>query len=66
MKLNMNKVEDGLYLFYVKNENIYAVGMSQEQWDTLQFMGNIIAGSPIKILDKPMGKAENFLKKKER
>lgn len=54
------KIEDGLYLFYIKDEDIYPVGLSQEQWDMLQFMGNVIAGDPIKIIDKSLGKAESL------
>lgn len=60
--MNKNKVENGLYLFYVKDENIYPVGLSQEQWDMLQFVGNAVAGDPIKVLDKPLGKAESLFK----
>ena len=29
----------------------------------LQFLGNTMDGSPIKVIDKPMGKAENLFKR---
>jgi len=56
------KVEDGLYLFYVKNEQIYQIGMTNDEWKLLQFMGNTIAGNPIKVLSEPMGTAQNLSK----
>jgi len=56
------KVKDGLYLFYVKDKQVYPIGMSNEQWDLLQYLGNSIAGNPIKVLQEPMGKAVDLIK----
>lgn len=53
-------VKDGLYLFYVKNEEIYPIALSVESWEMLQFMGSVIAGNPIKVIDKPMGYVEHW------
>lgn len=54
------KVKDGLYLFYVKDEQIYPIAVSEENWDMLQLLGNAIAGNPIKVIDKPMGYVERL------
>jgi len=56
------EVKDGLYLFYVKNEQIYPIAISEERWKLLQLMGNSIAGDPIKVIDKPMGYVWDMLK----
>lgn len=60
-----NKIEDGLYLIYVKGEMMYPIGMTKEQWDMLQFLGNAIAGDPIRVISEPMGKAINLSRKQE-
>lgn len=54
------KVKDGLYLFYVKDEQIYPIAISEESWDMLQILGNTIAGNPIKVIDKSMGYVERW------
>lgn len=55
-----NKVKDGLYLFYVKDEQSYPIVISEESWNLLQILGSIIAGEPIKVIDKPMGYVERL------
>lgn len=54
------KVKDGLYLFYVKDEQVYPIAISEENWNMLQLLGNTIAGNPIKAIDKPIGYAERL------
>lgn len=54
------EVKDGLYLFYVKNEQIYSIAISEERWELLQALGNSIAGEPINVIDKPLGYVEKL------
>ena len=54
------KVKDGLHLFYVKDEQIYPIALGKENWEMLQMLGNTIAGNPIKVIDTPMGRVENW------
>ena len=61
----MSKVKDGLYLLYVKEETMYPVALSQEEWDTLQFLGGAIS-NPITVIDQPIGQAVNLLDKGEK
>ena len=60
----MNKIKDGLYLIYVKEETMYPVALSQKEWDTLQFLGSVIS-NPMTVIDQPIGQAVNLLDKKE-
>jgi len=53
-------VRDGLYLVYVKNGMVYPIGMTLDQWQILQALGNSLAGNPIQVFPEPMGKAENL------
>jgi len=55
-------IRDGLYLFYVKNEQIYPIILKEDNWQILQAIGNSIAGNPIRIIDSPIGKAEYWKK----
>lgn len=55
-------MNDGLALFYIKNNTVYPVILSTEQNEALQFMANVITGGePLKVLDKPMGEAYNLV-----
>lgn len=54
------QVKDGLYLFYVKDEKIYPIAIKEDNWELLQLLSNTIAGSPIKVIDKPMGYVERW------
>lgn len=54
-------IKDGLYLFYIKNGTIFPVGLKQENWDLLQQIGNAIAGDPIRVIERPLGKAEKLI-----
>jgi hypothetical protein len=49
-------IKDGLYLFYIKDKEIYPVILSQKQWESLQILGNVVS-DPIKVLDKSTGTA---------
>ena len=63
----MEKLLDGLHLVYVKDRKMYPVILTKDQWDSLQFMANVIS-NPIKVLEKPLGVAYNIaddLSKKE-
>lgn len=60
---NNEKIRDGLYLFYIKDEQIYPIILKENDWETLQTMGNSIAGNPIQIIDMPLGKVEYFTKR---
>jgi hypothetical protein len=56
-------MKDGLILMYVKDEVIYPVALTQEEYETLQFMGSLF--SPLTIVkDKPQGAAINLIKDK--
>lgn len=59
-KKTVNKVKDGLYLFYVKDEQIFPIAIDEENWELLQMLGNTIAGNPIRVIDKPMGYVERW------
>ena len=61
----MNKIKDGLYLIYVKEETMYPVALSQKEWDTLQFLGSVIS-NPMTVIDQPIGQAVNLLDKGEK
>ena len=54
------EIKDGLYLFYVKDKQIYPVAQSEESWNTLQNLGNAIVGGTIQVIDKPMGTVERL------
>ena len=51
------EIRDGLYLFYIKEQKIYPVGLTEEQWSLLQTLGNTIAGDPVRIINKIIGDA---------
>lgn len=55
-----DQVQDGLYMFYVKDTEIYPIAMDDDQWNLLQALGNTIAGFPIKVFKEPMGKVERL------
>lgn len=64
MEQEVNTMEDGLILFYVKDGTVYPVILSEEQNETLQFLANIITGGkPLKVLDKPMGVAYDLVER---
>jgi len=53
-------LEDGLILMYVKDEVVYPVAMTREQFEMLQLIGKTF--EPIRVvIDKPQGKAINLL-----
>jgi hypothetical protein len=57
-------VKDGAVLMYMKDNVLYPVAMSEEQWTMLQMTANIFA--PLKVVfDKPQGKAVNLMPDKE-
>lgn len=56
-------MKDGLVLMYVKDGIIYPVALTQEEYQTLQFLGSMF--SPITLIsDKPQGTAINLIKNK--
>lgn len=57
-----DEIKDGVYLFYVKDKQIYPTIMSDDQWKMLQLMSNAIMDGPINVLDKPMGSVEKLSK----
>lgn len=55
-------MKDGLVLFYMKDDTLYPVMMSQEQVDTFEMI-QMLLPQPIKVAwDQPQGKADNLLK----
>ena len=54
------EIKDGLYLFYVKDKQIYSVAQSEDSWKMLQNLGNAIVGGTIQVIDKPMGTVERL------
>jgi len=51
-------LEDKFVLFYVKDGQLYPVGLKKEQFDLLQRMIKVF--EPIAVYDKPQGTAENL------
>ena len=59
-------IPDGFIIMYVKDEQAYAVPMSNEQFDTLQiFIPTILSPGTIKVIDKPMGEVVNLAENSE-
>jgi hypothetical protein len=56
------EMKDGVALMYIKDGILYPVALTQEQYDILQFTARLF--EPLKIIDKPQGKAVNLLNKK--
>jgi hypothetical protein len=55
-------MKDGLILMYVKDGIVYPVALTQQEYETLQFMGSLF--SPVTMIsDKPLGPAINLIKK---
>jgi hypothetical protein len=54
---------DGVVLMYVKDDVLYPVAMTQEQYDILQFTAKLF--EPLKIIDQPQGKVVNLLDEKK-
>ncbi len=59
-KTKNKEVQDGLYLFYVKDEQIYPVIQTEDDWIALQVMGPALLGGKVNVYDKPMGYVENL------
>ena len=49
-----NKVIDGFYVFYIKDDALYPVMMNVEQWHTLQNSIVKIMGEPVQVIEKPL------------
>ena len=49
------EVKDGLYLFYVKDKQIYPIAQSDENWEILEGLRNVIIGKTVQMIDRPMG-----------
>lgn len=60
MRNNKEEIKDGLYLFYVKDKQIYPIILNDDNWNLLQNLGNTIAGTPINVIDRPMGFVERW------
>jgi hypothetical protein len=57
-------MKDGLVLFYIKNDTLYPVMLTQEQVDTFEIIQGLIP-QPIRVVwDKPQGKIENIIPNK--
>ena len=56
-------MKDGLALFYIKDNTLYPVMMTQEQLDVFEMIQTLLP-QPIRVAyDKPQGKAINLIKK---
>ena len=57
-------MQDGLILMYVKDDTVYPVAITQEQYDMLQIVvpGAVLDGK-INLIDKPQGQAINLIEK---
>lgn len=54
-------MKDGdVALFYIKDNHLYPIALSQEQYETLQFTARLF--QPLKVVDRPMGPVVNLSK----
>ena len=51
----MEKADNGFYLFYAKDGELYQVLLKPEEWDVLQIIPNTIIQGNIKVLDDSFG-----------
>lgn len=51
----MEKIEDGVALFYIKDEKVLPVAMSKSQYAMLQILAKTF--EPLKVVDVPLGDA---------
>jgi len=59
-------MKDGLIVMYMKNDVLYPVGMSEEEFKMLQFLGNAIFPEGVKVgFDKPQSTAINLAETKQ-
>jgi hypothetical protein len=59
-------IKDGDFvIFFVKEGQLYPVGLSKEEHQILQMMIPASINSPIKVLDKPQGEVLNLKNIKE-
>jgi hypothetical protein len=58
------RMNDGLILMYVKDNEIYPVAMTEEQIKLLQYIGYMF--EPIKVINQLQGKAVNLLDEKKK
>lgn len=58
--LENKEVKDGLYLFYVKDGQLYPVVQSEDSWNVLQGLGNAIVRGTVQVIDTPMGHVERY------
>ena len=55
-------MKDGLVLFYIKDDELFPVMLTQEQVDVFDMIQSLLP-QPIRVAyDKPQGKVENLLK----
>ena len=57
---NGKEIKDGLYLFYVKDGQLYPIVFDDDNWNMLQHIGNAIVGGPIQVIDKAMATVERW------
>ena len=56
-------MQDGLVLMYVKDGVVYPVALTEEEYATLQMLGQVF--NPVTVItDKPQGEALNLTRKK--
>ncbi|MED1665690.1 hypothetical protein [Brevibacillus laterosporus] len=53
-------IKDGLVLFYVKNEMIYPVALTEEQQEAFELMQFLMKGT-LHVIDKPTAKAVDLM-----
>ena len=54
----MSNLEGKFVIFYVKNGELYPVGLKKEQFELLQDLVKVF--EPIAVYDQPQGTAENL------
>ncbi|MGG0754946.1 hypothetical protein [Brevibacillus laterosporus] len=53
-------IKDGLVLLYVKNETIYPIALTKEQYEAFEVMQFLMSGA-LHVIDKPMAKVNNLM-----
>lgn len=56
-------MEDGIVIFYSKNDVLYPVALTEEQSEAFQLLQSIIFQNKLRVIfDKPQGTIKNLLK----
>ncbi|MGG0793759.1 hypothetical protein ABE137_07105 [Brevibacillus laterosporus] len=53
-------IKDGLVLLYVKNETIYPIALTKEQYEAFEVM-QFLMSDALHVIDKPIAKVKNLM-----